>query len=88
MLLTAGNSEYRLDASNPTASLTARGANIQIKYDGLDFVVIAVSGPVLVNNLPVKVGDVMLGSTVIVLGASGAPITSVTADVSHPEVIL
>lgn len=88
MLLTYGSTEYRLDASNTQASLSANGGSVQIKYDGMDFLVTAVSGPVLINNLPVKPGYVMSGSTVIVLGAQGGQRTSVTADISHPEVIL
>ena len=88
MLLTYGSTPHRLDVANPKVSLSANGAKIQIAYNGLDFVIVAVSGPVLVNNLQVKAGTVMSGSTVIVLGDPGGARTSVTADVSHPEVIL
>jgi eukaryotic-like serine/threonine-protein kinase len=88
MLLTHGNTEYRVDSNNPKVSLGANGANLQIQYNGLDFVVIAASGPVFINNIPVKVGQIMCGSAVIVFGMVSTTKLSVTADVSNPEVIL
>lgn len=88
MLLTDGSGEYRMDATNPKVSLSANGAVLDIAYDGLDFTVKAVSGIVLMNNLPLTVGQNITGSVVIVMRKDGAYDSSITADLSYPEVIL
>jgi serine/threonine protein kinase len=90
LLLTYGDTTQLIDSTNSSAKLSAAGAKIAIDYDGLAFVVSAVSGSVLINNVPASVGFVLKGSSVIVMGvkdvAFGLYPQSVTADVSHPEV--
>lgn len=92
LLLTYGNNAQFVDAANRSVTLTAGGASVAIDYNGLEFTVSAVSGSVLINNTPVTVGMPLLGSSVIVLGvknpSAGLYATSVTADVSHPEVTI
>ena len=63
---------------------------IEIRYDGLQFVVASVSGDVFVNNSAVTVGETLPGASVITIGAQnlGARRTFVTFDISHPEVVL
>ena len=90
-LLVSGKSSYSLHSGNRTVvlSVTNQGS-ITIHYDGLRFVITAVSGSVAINNMAAVVGNSLPGSCVIVLGsgANGASRTSITVDVSHPEVAL
>lgn len=90
LLLTHGNTTQLIDTTNSNSKVTAGGATVSIQYDGLAFIVTAVSGSVLINNVPAIVGTVLAGSSVIVMGvkdiARGQYPQSVTADVSHPEV--
>lgn len=58
---------------------------IEIAYNGYDFNVAAVSGYVEINNVVAVVGQILVGSYVVTLGAGGAR-KFVTFDVSHPEV--
>lgn len=88
MLLTHGGSEYRLDASRRKVSLSGSGASIEIIYDGFSFIVANLSGRALVNNRVISIGDTFRGSAVIVLGSAPHWPISITADISHPEVIL
>lgn len=88
LLLTYGGNAYRLDAANKTATIQGPGSSVQIAYSGLTFVVTAVSGPVRINNRAAGVGTEIVGSSVIVLGSDRANRISVTADISHPEVLL
>ncbi len=62
------------------------GSNyVDLNYDGYDFIVTGIQGSVFINNNNAKIGDVLIGSHVITLGAR-APRYFVTFDVSHPEV--
>lgn len=63
---------------------------IQIKYDGLDFLVAALTGDVYVNNQRLAVGDALPGSCVVSLGSpdQGMRRTHVTFDLSNPEIVL
>lgn len=87
MALTSNNGQLVLDHSRRSASVSGNGSSIDVVYDGLSFRVSGVSGNVAINNSPAFVGQVLLGSTVIVLRGNGYPL-SVTCDVSHPEVML
>ena len=87
MLLTYGSNDYVLDASNRDTTLTYPPAKVSIHYDGLDFVVTEVAGSVRINNIPAAVGTLLKGASVIVLSAPGGGRVSITADVSHPEVM-
>ena len=75
-----------------SSSLTlAEGADtVSIMYDGYDFRVASVTGHVRRNNIQLVVGNVLSGAAVIVLGNPFANRyrVSITADVSHPEVML
>lgn len=86
MLLTYGAQDYWLDANNRTTNLSLSTTVITITYDGLDFRVTAVTGHVEINNIVTTVGTVLTGAAVIVLN-SGTSRVSITADVSHPEVM-
>lgn len=88
MLLTYGDAEHRLDASRRGVNLTASGSTLQIRYNGSDFQVTALTGRALVNNSLIAVGYIFCGSAVIVLGTPPQRPVSITADISNPEVIL
>ncbi|MBZ9747239.1 serine/threonine protein kinase [Mesorhizobium sp. CO1-1-7] len=90
MLLTHKGQEFSVNSSSRTVKLSSGNDSVSIKYDGLDFIVTSVSGFALRNNKQLKIGDKLTGAAVIVLGD---PInrmgrTSITADVSYPEVLL
>lgn len=87
MLLTYGSNDYVLDAANRDTTLTYPPVKISIHYDGLDFVVTEVAGNVRINNIAAAVGTLLKGASVIVLTAPGGGRVSITADVSHPEVM-
>lgn len=87
MLLTFGGKDYWLDASNRTSNLTFYDAGLTIHYDGLDFTVTSVTGFAQINNRPAATGTRLSGAAVIVLNASNGRRASITADVSHPEVM-
>ena len=86
MLLTYGDQVYWLDATNRTTNLSLATTVVTITYDGLDFRVTAVTGHVEINNIVATVGTVLTGAAVIVLNSGGSRV-SITADVSHPEVM-
>lgn len=90
MLITHGGLEYILDASNRGVTLSEGADTVSIVYDGYDFSVASVSGHVRRNNIQLAVGNVLSGAAVIVLGSPFANRyrVSITADVSHPEVML
>lgn len=91
MLLTHNGNLYVVDKAHPTNQLTWQTSKITISYDGVAFRVSHVEGTVMINNSPAIVGQRLHGSYVIVLGVdepSGLRRASVTADVSHPEVML
>jgi serine/threonine-protein kinase len=87
MTLTWGTSQLTLGAMRRGGSIKANGSSIGILYDGLSFSVSTVFGDVAINNSPAFIGQILSGSTVIVLRGAGRP-SSVTCDVSHPEVML
>lgn len=90
MLITHGGLEYILDTSNRAVTLADGTDTVSIVYDGYDFRVSAVAGHVRRNNIQLVVGSVLSGAAVIVLGDPSANRyrVSITADVSHPEVML
>ncbi len=89
MLLTVGSANYFVDASNPQVKLNSGNDVVEIAYDGLNFVVKQVTGHVRHNNKQVIVGYVLQGASVIVLGdPQKRGRTSITADISHPEVLI
>lgn len=87
MLITHNNSEYVVHATNKDVKLSAGADTVTIAYNGLDFAVTHISGHVRHNNKQVTVGYILHGSAVIVLGHPDKRKTSITADVSHPEVM-
>jgi hypothetical protein len=56
MLLTYKGSETVIDQKKSSVKLTVNADSVSIAYDGLDFIVIAVTGFVLCNNRQLKVG--------------------------------
>ncbi|WP_286290323.1 serine/threonine-protein kinase [Aminobacter sp. SS-2016] len=88
MLLTHSGMDHVVDASRSQVKLSSGADSVTISYNGLEFVVTNVSGHVRHNNRPVVVGYILQGSSVIVLGDPGLRgRTSITADISHPEVM-
>ncbi len=88
MALTSSSNQVILSASQRGGTIKGNESSISVNYNGLSFLVSAVTGNVSINNAPATVGQILTGSTVIVLrGSSGYPL-SVTCDVSHPEVML
>ncbi|CAN7292398.1 protein kinase domain-containing protein [Mesorhizobium sp. LjNodule214] len=88
MLITNGAQVHSLSALSRNVKLTVGSDTVSLKYDGYDFSVTAVSGHVRRNNKQMIVGDKLVGASVIVLGPPNGYRTSITADVSHPEVVL
>lgn len=87
LLLTDGTNEYRVDQTKKKASLSGNNSGLSITYDGIDFIVSDITGVVMANNMTISDGDTITGSVVIVLGGPGTYRISITADLSHPEVI-
>jgi serine/threonine-protein kinase len=90
-LLVSDVSTYTLDHKRRKVQLSVAGrGGIDVLYNGLDFIVSAVSGDVAINNMGVSVGDKLPGSCVIALGdgSLGNKRAFITVDVSHPEVAL
>lgn len=81
-----------LDAANRSVGLNfGEIGKIAIKYDGLAFVVVDVSGEVQVNNQAVAAGSSLPGACVVALGASHRRNNErrfITFDISHPEIVL
>ena len=81
---------HTLGSQNPIVKISAGSlGTIQIKYDGLAFVVSSISGDVSINNLPISPNDKLPGSCVIILGGPslGSSRRYVTVDVAHPEAL-
>jgi serine/threonine protein kinase len=88
MLLTYAGADHVVDTNKKQVKLSSGADSVTISYNGLDFVVTNVLGHVRHNNRQVIVGYVFQGSSVIVLGdPSSRGRTSITADISHPEVM-
>ena len=85
-VVTDGVNLLVLDHTNKKVK-AARGSSdaIEIAYNGHDFYVAAVGGYVEINNVVAVVGQLLVGSYVVTLGAGGVR-KFVTFDVSHPEV--
>ncbi len=87
MTFTYGGKAHQLDKTRTSVKLKSGPCAIEIKYDGLDFVITSVSGNVRINNQTVQSGRKIEGSTVIVMRDAQSPYpASITANVSHPEV--
>jgi eukaryotic-like serine/threonine-protein kinase len=89
--LVLGNTVHTLDTNKPAANISAGSlGSVQVKYDGLQFVVTGLSGSVAINNIPVMVNQALPGACVITLGdpSVGWNRKYVTVNVSHPEVVL
>jgi serine/threonine-protein kinase len=90
-LLSVGGKTYVLDKANRVVQLsTKQQGSLTISYHGLRFEIGDVVGDVAVNNQRAFNGTSLPGSCVIVLGAPELQgrRTSITVDVSHPEVSL
>ena len=90
-LIIAGNNEYVLERVNQNVSINVPGYGLlDIKYDGLNFLINNINGAVYVNNQSVNKGYILPKDCVITLGDSsrGAARRFITFDVSNPEVVL
>jgi len=85
--LVLGSDTHEIHSGSRSAKVSSgtRGS-LGINYDGLMFSVTSSDGIVLLNNVPVKVGDNLPSCCVITFGAHPNR-TFVTFDVSNPEVI-
>lgn len=75
-----------IDCENRSISFDANVGKISIEYDGLIFKVGNASGSVMINNSPVKSGDVVPGCCVLAFGEGYSRIF-VTFDISNPEIM-
>ena len=89
MLLTHNGKPYHLNNNKKQVKLSHHSNSVEIRYDGLTFKVVSVTGYVFRNNTPLVVVHEMQGASVIVLGdpAFRASRLSITADISYPEVL-
>lgn len=88
MLLTHNGTDHVVDGAKKQVKLSSGSDAVTISYNGFDFVVTAFSGHVRHNNKQMMMGYVLQGSSVIVLGdPSLRGRTSITEDISHPEVM-
>lgn len=67
MALTSSSNQVILSASQRNGTVKGNESTISVHYNGLSFVVSAVTGSVSINNAPAAVGQILVGSTVIVL---------------------
>jgi serine/threonine-protein kinase len=66
-------------------------ARIEIRYDGLRFLVTTATGEVFINNQNISAGYALPGCCVVALGSQARRASErafITFDVSHPEVVL
>lgn len=87
LALTWGTNQAIVDKTRRGITIKGNGSSISVAYTGVGYFVSAVSGNIAINNKPAAVGDLLSGSTVIVMRGIGRPL-SITCDVSHPEVML
>lgn len=86
-----GAKVVELSAKQPTVNLKIGAlGEIQISYDGLRFVVRAITGSVRINNAVVAVGDVLQEACLLSFGdpSLGPRQEWITFFASHPEVVL
>ena len=80
---------YELSHGSPQVAIKIpTQGELAVKYDGLSFKIVAVSGDVYMNNARAKVGDELHKACVLTFGSNGAGRTYVPFASSHPEVIL
>ncbi len=80
-----------LDSGRRSVSLKLPNmGEIDIFYDGFDFIVQHIAGDVFINNRRVKVNDTLPGACVVTLGAPEQENKRryITFDLSHPEIVL
>lgn len=81
-----------LSAANRSVKLAfGTIGSVEIKYDGLAFLVTNVSGEVQINNQQVVTGAALPGACVVALGAAHRRASDrrfITFDISHPEIVL
>ncbi|MEP1421897.1 MAG: serine/threonine-protein kinase [Erythrobacter sp.] len=91
LLLTTPSQEFEVNGAKPQNTIRWKNCSVRIKYDGLKFIVEDVKGNVTINNMRLAPGYELSGAAVLVMsGDSGrsSDRISLTADVSHPEVIV
>ncbi|MBB2494478.1 serine/threonine-protein kinase [Aquipseudomonas ullengensis] len=81
-----------LTSKNPSTTLEFTNiGKATIEYNGTDFIVIDVSGEVLINNRVVSNGAVLPGSCVVALGSPARRANErefITFDISNPEITI
>jgi eukaryotic-like serine/threonine-protein kinase len=88
-LLIGAGQRRTIDCDNRTATLRAPNVGeVQVQYDGYEFIITAVDGPVYMNNKRLAQGMRLTGCCVLSFGTSGPFRTYATFDVSNPEVLI
>lgn len=91
LFVQGGAKVVELSAQQPTVSLKLGTlGEIQVSYDGLRFIVKAVTGSVRINNAAVSAGDVLHEACLLSFGdpSLGSSQQWITFFASHPEVVL
>jgi serine/threonine-protein kinase len=86
-----GQAKY-LGAGSRSINLKVAGVgDVDITYNGLNFIVARVVGEVFINNEQVSTGYVLPGSSVVALGGGwrdNSERAFITFDLSHPEIVI
>jgi len=84
-----GLTVIEINEQSPQAGLKTKTEQLNIKYDGENFVCINIVGTMSVNNIPLQIGDKIENSCIIIFGATGSSNRAfIPCDISHPEVML
>ncbi|SDE49420.1 serine/threonine-protein kinase [Desulfuromonas thiophila] len=87
-LVVLQNATHELSAASPNIRVKSEDVgSIEVNYNGLQFIVTALSGSVYVNNSGINVGDELPNCCVLTFGPPNRPRRFVTFDVSNPEVM-
>jgi len=80
---------YDVSHTSNQCTITASKGSFVVQYNGLDFILVSVTGEVFVNGIAAAIGMRLPGSCVIIIGAGSGPNRIfIPFNVSHPEVIL
>lgn len=84
-----GGQIHSISKSARAIRITGGTGSFEIHYDGLDFIIRAVTGSVSINRLPAVNNMKLPGSCVITIGSGSGPGRAfIPFNVSHPEVTL
>lgn len=90
-LIVYDKNRYTLESTNRIAQLDVPSyGSLQVRYDGLNFLISSVAGEVFVNNQLAQQGQMLPKDCVITVGSPsrGRGRAFITFDISNPEVVL